>query len=960
MRAREQRKTVTVLFCDITDSTALGESVDPEALRALLGRYFERMKEIVERHEGTVEKFIGDAVMAVFGVPTAHEDDALRAVRAAAEMRDALPELDVQARIGLTTGLVVTGTEERLATGDAVNVAARLEQAAAPGEVLLGEPTLDLVQEAVDVEPVEALELKGKAEAVTAFRLRSVRDAPERSHETPFVGRETELAFIQTAWERARAQRLCELLAIVGDAGVGKSRLVAEALDSFDAHVVHGHCLPYGEGITYWPVVEVLKQLDTLPPDPEAAAAIRSVLGEADSPASAEEIAWAFRKTLEHAASEQPLVVVFDDVHWGEESFLDLIEHVALLSAGAPILLVCIARLELAERHPISSAPLRLEPLRPEDVEQLIPDRIAASLRERISRAAGGNPLFIGEMLAMAGGEDGDVVVPPTLKALLAARLDQLDTSERAVLECGAVEGEVFHRGAVQALAPAEPAVTPRLASLVRKELIAPDKPLILDEDGFRFRHLLIRDSAYEALPKTARAELHERFAAWLEKHGAGLVELDELLGYHLEQAVRYHGELGRPAEEALAPRAREFLTTAGRRALRRLDFPAAAGLLERAAALMPAELDLALETDLVDALSWTRKGNEALERARSITERATAKSDRIGELCGRIKEGALRVSLEPEGATDALEALIGDALPAFEAAGDDLALRVAYIALGNVENMRARMDSVVDAYEKAEAHAGPAGLTALVGYQSHGRFFGSTPLTELLAWQSEQDAREQRGYWLRTHRTSALAMLSRFEEAQALRDELRAELIERGANQVLAAVEGLGIDIYLLAGNPAAAVAAGKESCRLREELGQRSELSTAAGGLAQAYYELGELKEAEHWAARSAELGAKDDMTTQMLWRQARAKVLARRGEHDKAERLAREAVAVGAETDMVNAQADADADLGEVLVLGGRKEEAAEVFEQALRRYERKENLVMAGRMRERLKELQARVG
>src|ERR671930_1117386 len=328
-----QGKTVTVLFCDITGSTSLGESIDPEAFRELITRYFDRMKAIVEAHEGTVEKFIGDAVMAVFGVPTAHEDDALRAVRAAAEMRDALPELGVQARIGVNTGMVVTGTEERLATGDAVNVAARLEQAAEPGEVLLGGPTLALVGEAVEVEPIEPLELKGKAERVPAHRLLQVREAPERRHETRFVGREHELALIGAAWERARSENRCELFTIVGDAGVGKSRVVAEALAPVEATVVRGRCLSYGEGITYWPVVEVLKQLDAFPSDPVAAASLRSLLGETDEGTSAEEIAWAFRKLLEE---EAPLVCLLDDLHWAEETFLDLVEHVALLSAGAP------------------------------------------------------------------------------------------------------------------------------------------------------------------------------------------------------------------------------------------------------------------------------------------------------------------------------------------------------------------------------------------------------------------------------------------------------------------------------------------------------------------------------------------------------------------------------------------------------------------------------------------------
>jgi len=529
---REQRKTVTVLFCDLTGSTALGEELDAEALRMVLAAYFERMKTIVERHAGSVEKFIGDAVMAVFGVPVAHEDDALRAVRSAAEMRDALPELGLLGRIGVMTGEVVTGTEERLATGDAVNVASRLESAAPPGEVLLGEATLELVRAAVEVEPVEPLELKGKTQPVSAYRLVQVRQAPERRHDAAFVGRARELALLREAWERVRAEQLCELVTVVGEAGVGKSRLVAEALAGVEATIVRGRCLPYGEGITYWPVVEVLKQLNEHPLEEAVSAAIRSLLGESEAATSAEEIAWAFRKTVERAAAERPLVIVFDDIQWGEETFVDLIEHVALLSSGASMLLLCIARPEIGERRPSWPVTLRLEPLTGDAVDQLIGERIPDALRERIARAAGGNPLFIEEMVAMAGDGNGDVVVPPTLQALLAARLDQLDTGQRDVLERGAIEGEVFHRSAVQALAPDESQVTPRLAALVRNQLIRPDRSQLVGDDGFRFRHLLIRDAAYQAVPKAIRAQLHESFAIWLGQHGAELVELDEILGY--------------------------------------------------------------------------------------------------------------------------------------------------------------------------------------------------------------------------------------------------------------------------------------------------------------------------------------------------------------------------------------------------------------------------------------------
>ena len=363
------RKVVTVLFCDVVGSTALGESVDPEALQVLLARYFERMRGIVESHEGSVEKFIGDAVMAVFGVPQVHEDDALRACRAGMEMVAAFPELGVQGRIGINTGEVVTGTEERLAAGDAVNVAARLQQAAEPNEILFGEMTLELVRGAVASEPAGPLELKGKRAPVTAHRLLSVQDAPERSHDSRFVGRETEVELICDAWRRAVAGERCELVTIVGEAGLGKSRLVGESLATLDARIVRGRCLPYGQGITYWPVVEVVKQLGALPSDPAAAAAVRLLIGESAGGTSAEEIAWAFRKLLEEQA---PLVVVLDDIQWGEQTFLELVEGMALLSSGAPIMLVCMARPELVARRPEWPVTLRLAPLAPEAADQLI------------------------------------------------------------------------------------------------------------------------------------------------------------------------------------------------------------------------------------------------------------------------------------------------------------------------------------------------------------------------------------------------------------------------------------------------------------------------------------------------------------------------------------------------------------------------------------------------------------
>jgi class 3 adenylate cyclase len=947
---QEQRKVVTVLFCDVVGSTGLGESIDPEALRALLARYFERMKEIVERHGGTVEKFIGDAVMAVFGVPVAHEDDALRACRTAIEMRDALPELGVEGRIGVTTGEVVTGTEERLATGDAVNVAARLQQMAQPGGVLVGKPTLALVRDAVEVEGVELLELKGKALPVEAYVLLAVQEPPERRHEARFVGRERELALIQEAWQRGLAEERCELFTIVGEAGVGKSRLVAEALAAADVRVVQGRCLPYGEGITFWPVVEVIKRLDALPSDPAAAAAIRSLLGESSAAAaSAEEIALASRKLLEEQA---PLIVVFDDIQWGEETFLDLLEHVALLSSGAPFLLLCMARSELVERRPTWAVTLRLEPLADEQVDEVIGEHVSSEMRERIASAAGGNPLFVSEMLAMARQADGEVTVPPTLRALLAARLDQLETAERRVLERGAVEGEVFHRGAVQALAPEEIQVTARLAALVRKELIRPDKAQLLGEDGFRFRHLLVRDAAYDGLPKSARAELHERFASWLEERGRELVELDEILGYHLERAAYYRVELGQP-EQGLAARAGKWLAAGGRRALGRGDDRAAVSLLNRALELTrPIRLDVGLELDLAEATK-ADDPRKAMEIAETAAERARAFGDERGQARARVVAAECRVDLAAAAAADELQTNAEAALALFEKTADHAALARVWHALGEgVANFHGRNEDWAHAAEQAIRHSRLAGRrhTRLFGLPQ-ALVVGPRPADEALATLdralpevSHPDSLLWRA-WL-------LAMLERFDEAWP---------VAHGASERLHELTGsergqwcLG-EVATLMGDHEAAARYLRRYCTFLEARERRSNVSTFAPRLGRSLCALGRYDEAEPLAQLGRELGDEQDAATQLLWRQVQARVHASRGEHATAEALAREAAAIAEGTDWLNDHGNTLGDLAEVLASARRLDEAAIVLTQALECYQRKRNLAMVTLTRARLAEL-----
>ncbi len=936
---------MTVLFCDLVGSTALGESVDPEALQGLLARYFERMSGIVESHGGSVEKFIGDAVMAVFGVPVAHEDDALRACRAAVEMRDALPELGLEGRIGVNTGEVLTGTEERLATGDAVNVAARLEQAAEPGEILIGAETLALAAAAVEIGEERSLDLKGKSKPVTSYPLRTARAEAERSHVSRFVGREAELEQLVGAWERALVGPRCELVTVVGDPGVGKSRLVAEALAQIDARVIRGRCLSYGEGITYWPVVEVVKQLDALPSDESAATAIRSLLGDTESIVGTDEIAWAFRKLLEEQA---PLVVSFDDIQWAEGTFLDLLESTALLSTGAPLLLVCMARPELLDRRPGWPGTLRLEPLPEAEAGRLVGDSVADEVRQRIVRAAGGNPLFVTEMLALAA-EGADVEVPPTLRALLAARLDQLDEPERRVLERGAVEGELFHRGTVQALAPNETEVTPRLAALVRRDLVHPDRPQIPREDAYRFRHLLIRDAAYEALPKATRADLHRRFAAWLEEHGRSLVELDEILGYHLEQAARYLDELGRPDPE-LAVAAGERLALAGRRAMRRGDVRAATSLVERSLELTrPQRFDVHLEAAFARMLVFPNAA-KGLAIAEAAARRADAVADEAGKALARTMLAEYRMHVG-EGSPDEVEPVAREAVALLEAVGDDEGLMHVWLALSLVANTRSRYDDWAKATEQAILHA------RVVGHGNHtwglGVALAQGPrparkaLAALDALLPEQPTPQDL-----ILRGVLLAMLDRFDEAWEIAltaDERARELGWEFGATFLAGIARIG-------GDYAASAKYLRAAYDSFDAGGNTPVLSTYGPLLGRILCMLGRYDEAEPLAALGRELGDPDDVLTQTMWRQAEALLHSHRREHAEAARLAHEAVDWAERSDSPFTQGEAFEILAEVLEAAGLRDEAIAAWREALDRYERKEVIPLARHVRERLAELQ----
>jgi class 3 adenylate cyclase len=985
---REVRKVVTVLFCDVSGSTALGERIDPESLRRVMSRYFEVAKATVERHGGSVEKFIGDAVMAVFGVPVVHEDDALRAVRAADELRGGLDRLNdelqrsygtrLELRIGVNTGEVVTGTEERLATGDAVNVAARLEQAARPSEVLLGEETYRLVRAAVVAESAPPLEAKGKAEPLIAYRLSEVHpETPVRPQGAPMIGRRRQRQLLEGAFANVVSERACHLFTILGAAGVGKSRLAHEVLAGLDgATVVRGRCLPYGEGISYWPVTEVVKQLV---PEGGAMGPLASILGDDSAAGSPEEIAWAFRKLLESRAAEQPLIVVFDDVHWGEPTFLDLVEHVADLSRGAPILLLCMARPELLDARPtwgggkLNATNVLLEPLAPDETADLLTalaGDVPDALRRRILEAAGGNPLFVEEMVAVASAGDGDVAVPPTIQALLAARLDQLEPPERSVLERGAVEGHVFHRGAVAALAPDEPQPDGSLIALVRKDLVRPEPAVLPNDDAYRFRHLLIRDTAYEALPKATRAGLHERFARWLDEHGADLVELDEIVGYHLEQAYRYRAELGPldAAAEVLAREAASRLVRSGDRAHERGDLPAAQALFGRAAELFaPDSADRRRAVaERAYLLAQLGEFEAALELADDAEAGATAAGDEA--LLARLALLRLEVRNQSDPSFPLQEALAEaeGAQETLERLGDEpgavWGLRLVGNLYGWLGQSRRASEVWQRALERAERISPRSGDEILMWLLWESWWGPGT--TEAGLRRSAESIERARRSGSKRLEAVGLAIRGVFEAYQCRFDEARADmsagrtlLRELGDTIYWSGVATLEAELELVAGDPQAAYDALSEAHPVLAERAETGYLATLVGFRAQAALALGRDEEALELADETARLSAPDDFDPLTRLRLVQAQVLARRGDLARAEELLREAGEILAPSDYSIVRTDLALSQADVARLAGEPEAEREALARVVAAADEKGILPVAERARERLAALNA---
>jgi predicted ATPase/class 3 adenylate cyclase len=1020
------RKPVTVLFADLVESTRLGRQLDPEALRRLLSRYFEEMQSVVERHGGVVEKFIGDAVMAVFGVPVVREDDALRAVRAAAEMRESLATLNqdleqiwgirLKCRIGVNTGEVIAGDHEQghlFVTGEVVNLAKRLEEAAATSEILISEATHRLVRDAVVAEPVSDRVMKG-GEALKALQIVAVRarvPGRARRFDSPLVGREQQLSVLRSVFAGVLQNRACHLMTVLGPAGIGKSRLVQEFAGEVraDATVLRGQCLPYGEGITYWPLTEVVREIlrregssdaespgaaiAALLPGEEKAALIGELISEAlglggTGAATGEATSWAIRKLFEALAQRRPLVVVFDDLQWAEPTFIELIGYLAELTRDAPILLLCMARPEIYDSHPswgggkLNATSMLLEPLDDGDCRRLIANLLGrgpppVDVEAWVAVAAEGNALFAEELLAMlvddellawnghrwvATGDLLELPVPQTINTLLAARLEGLPDDERNLLLQASVEGTLFHRSAICELAPALPdaSLDRTLASLVRRDLIRPGRSIFAGDEAYRFRHLLIRDAAYRSLSKASRADLHERLAAWLERTTVGhVVEYEEIVGYHLERAYRCRSDLGSADDELreLGARASRRLGSAGRRAHARSDLPAAIGLLERAASLAADDSTRAeLLPELGAALIEAGRLSDAELVLESAMQVATDAGDERAQSRALVQQQYWQLLRATDGGSERAARAVRKVIPIFERCGDDQGLCGARRLEAWLHWNEAHAASAAEAWEQAASHAASAGdehaRAEILSWIASSQLFGPTPVVagirrceEILGDVSGHP--ESEALTLR-HLAVLHAMNERFDLARSLLATSN-EMFEDLGLTLNAASSTNEAVMEMLAGNAGAAEMSLRSGFEALEQMGEHAFLSTTAALLARAVLAQERIDEAEELAQLSAKLTATGDLVSQVMWRGVQARILARRGRPAEAEALAREAVSLAGRTDFLVDRGDALVDLAHILRDAGQTHEAATAAAEGLHLHAQKGNLVTAGRIR-----------
>jgi predicted ATPase/DNA-binding SARP family transcriptional activator/class 3 adenylate cyclase len=923
---------------------------------------------------------------------------------------------------GIDTGQVVVGAEGhgriRL-SGAAPRLARLIEQTAAPGEILVGATTYGLVRDAVRVEPGPPLPVAHREPPLPAWRLVAVHPgAPGRARhlDAPMVGRVGERRLLNDTFQRIVTGRACHLFTVLGAAGVGKSRLVQEFLADVgqQATVLRGRCLDYGEGISFWALSEVIHQAIGAT-EATAASEVRAwlagllkeeehaellterlaaILGLAEATVPAEEIRWGARRLLAALARRRPLVVVLDDLHWAEPMLLDLVEHVADWARDAPILLCCIARPELLDARPgwgggkFNATAILLEPLEATQCATLIDNLLggadlAPSVKLQLGEIAEGNPLFVEELVAMlidqgiltrAGGrwllttDLATVPIPPTISGLLAARLDQLGVEERVIAERASVVGKVFSRRAVHDLLPGSlrPALDAHLRSLIRKDLIRRDRPSFVGGDAFRFRHLLIRDAAYQAMPKQVRAQLHQQFAAWLERTSSQqAAEHQEFVGYHLEQAYRYRSELGPvdPQGRALARAAAGHLAVAGRKAFDRGDMPAAANLLGRATALLPPEDPERLE--LLPDLGLALVDTGALQDADAVLSQAVQAAQAAGNVRlawrAELPRLGLRLNLRPEDTTtDNVRRQTERAIAELTGLGDDLGLARAWRLLCEVHNTWNQGAALAKAAERAMAHAARAGdqreHNAGIGFLALAMVHGPTPVAEAIQRCTDLLQQTQGNPVAEARLVENLALLRasnrQFVEARDLIATGRAIAQDLGLSWAMAKLAWSSGDVERMAGDLDAAERELRAGYAIYQQMGEKSHLSSLAADLAEVLYLRGRDEQAQRFTEISEAAAAPDDLLSQIRWQSTRAKLHANKRRAAEAERLAQQAVRLAEQTDWLDEHADALVDLAEVLRRAGRSEQATPLVHEALRLYEHKGNLVAAEQARTQL--------
>ena len=955
------RKVVAVCIVELL----IDDELDVEAARGLVSRGLASLEEIVLRHGGRVEQLLGEEALAVFGLPAAHEDDLLRALRAVIELRDALASLPIRAAV--EAGEVLVGEDGRVISGGALTTSRRVKEGAREGEILLGPSAAAQSAGAAWTEPSEGghrlVELVEGAPAIA------------RRPDAPLVGRRAELERLVLAVRESAAASACRRVVVLGEPGIGKTRLAVELSHVLweETLVLTGRCVPYAEGATYLPFAEIVEQmvdgeelapalhalLDGEPDGDQAATRLVDALSGAAAVDSGD-VFWATRKLLETLARDRPLLIILEDVHWAEPTFLDLLEYLVGWSTGARIALVCLARTELLDVRPAWAADaLVLRPLGDEETAELLdalPESLAldAEARAAVVAVAEGNPLFLEQLAAHA--LDGPRVegrVPASLESLLASRLDALPPTERAVLERAAIVGREFTRGAVDALADdAGIGAATSLLALVRRRLVRPDTATAAD-DAFLFDHALIQDATYAAVSKSERARLHEQLARWLDGRGG----LDEIVGHHLEQAVVNRRSAGLEGD-LLADEASDRLSRAGGLAAWAHDNHAAAALLDRAIELRPRldprrlELECELSITLKNLWEWRR----ALALLDDVAQRAVELGSRRLELRAQVEQVWPHV-VAREVDTEAMLRTLGDAVRECEADGDLFGLARAWLTQATVEGrLCGRYDSAVAAAQRAaecfELLGKPgAADPILAGYVVD----GPMPVDDAIALCEGFLAAGGRSRNTEAFLLTGLAWLRgwRGDSGAAL------ALIQDGHNRYREVGNAIAISTTIASTEANLLLLLDRDTEVVRTlatrglaEAKQREDgpwMTHFLGLLATVAVMEGSFRGAIALTDEARAVATDGDVFHALEWRSPRVRALAALEQFEEAEAIARGTIDVVDATDCLYAHGQARAVLAEVLAAVGRHEQAAETAAEASLSFERKGATLLAEQTR-----------